>query len=84
MATRGNIQKVMEEAIMPISAATPTVLLREGTGLALYAYGITLPNAVAGYAIGCLFIHTDGAAGSAAYFNEGSATSCTFVEIGAM
>jgi hypothetical protein len=31
-----------------------------------------------GYAIGCLFHHTDGGDGTALYVNEGTATSCNF------
>lgn len=41
--------------------------------------GDTVPtDATAGYAIGALFLHSDGSAGTALYRNEGSATSCNF------
>jgi len=32
----------------------------------------------AGYAVGCLFIHTDGSAGNALYCNEGTSTVSDF------
>jgi hypothetical protein len=55
------------------------VALTDDRGLALVAFGTTVPtDATPGYAIGCLFIHTDGAAGSALYCNEGTEGSCNF------
>lgn len=49
------------------------------TGL-LSASGATVPaDTTAGYETGCIFHHTDGAAGTALYVNEGSVTSCLFV-----
>lgn len=43
------------------------------------AVGTTVPtDGSAGYAPGCLFIDTDGAAGSQFYINEGTNTSCDF------
>lgn len=51
---------------------------RELNGL-LLASGITVPtDGDPGYAIGCLFQHTDGGDGDALYVNEGTATSCDF------
>lgn len=45
----------------------------------LIAYGNTVPtDATSGYAIGCLFMHTDGGDGTALYVNEGTAASCDF------
>ena len=42
-------------------------------------YGITKPvDTTAGYAPGCLFVHTDGTTGTAVYINEGTALSCDF------
>ena len=41
----------------------------------LFASGDTVPtDAADGYRPGCIFQHTDGAAGSMFYINEGSAT----------
>jgi hypothetical protein len=46
--------------------------------------GITVPSdGVAGYATGCIFQHTDGAAETALYVNEGSDTSAAFVALAA-
>jgi len=45
----------------------------------LFANGPTVPaDGSAGYAIGCLFQHTDGSAGTTFYVNEGSRTSSDF------
>lgn len=45
----------------------------------LFSHGATVPaDGTAGYAVGCVFAHTDGAAGTALYVNEGSVTSCDF------
>jgi len=45
----------------------------------LFAYGATVPtDATGGYEEGCLFQHTDGSAGTAAYLNIGSLSSCNF------
>ena len=50
----------------------------EVTGL-LWAHGKTVPaDGTAGYETGCLFLHTDGGAGTALYCNEGTVTSCDF------
>lgn len=58
--------------------ATPRVIYKSEDGI-LLAYGITVPtDATAGYAIGCLFLKTDGGAGTALYVNEGTAGSCDF------
>jgi hypothetical protein len=78
MATKGNIQKGLEEAVMPVSSATVTVVLRDGLGYALLAYGLIVPDTLAGYAIGCIFIHTDGTAGTTLYANEGTTTTADF------
>lgn len=49
-----------------------------GLGFVIAA-GTTVPSdGEVGYATGCLFIHVDGAAGSALYINEGDQTSCDF------
>jgi hypothetical protein len=54
------------------------VLLEDGLGNALFATGTTVPNAVSGYAKGCLFIDTN-KSGVALYCNKSdSLTSCTF------
>lgn len=49
----------------------------------IIAHGTTVPtDATSGYGTGCLFLHTDGSAGTAVYVNEGSATSCDFNALG--
>jgi len=49
------------------------------------ASGATVPtDGTAGYVTGCLFMHTDGGAGTALYVNEGSVTSCNFDAVAAL
>jgi hypothetical protein len=64
----------------PTGYATPEVIHASGDGVTL-AYGTTVPSAAAGYAKGCIFIHTDGAAGTMVYVNEGTTTSSSFVAV---
>lgn len=48
----------------------------------LLASGTTVPtDGTVGYATGCIFQHTDGAAGTAFYINEGTFASCDFVAV---
>lgn len=45
----------------------------------MHAYGDTVPtDGTAGYAPGCVFVHADGARGTAVYLNDGTKTSCDF------
>jgi len=57
--------------------ATPKTIFKNENGI-LLAYGITLPGAVSGYAIGCIFLHDDGGSGTSIYVNEGTATTADF------
>jgi len=68
------------ENMVPGPAASTTVravyTIEDGI---LIAYGNTVPSdETSGYAIGCIFIHTDGGDGTALYVNEGTASSCNF------
>jgi hypothetical protein len=68
------------ETMVPGPAASTTVraiyTIEDGI---LDAYGNTVPtDETAGYAIGCIFRHTDGGDGTALYVNEGTASSCDF------
>jgi hypothetical protein len=73
--SRSNLPDKLRYADLPSSGKA---LCIGGTN-ALIAWGTTVPSdGVAGYAVGCLFIHTDGSAGSALYCNEGTAASCDF------
>lgn len=53
-------------------------LLKNGDGKLIMASGALVPSAVAGYAIGCLFVKTDN---GAMYRNTGTTASCTFTII---
>lgn len=47
------------------------------------ARGSTVPaDAATGYARGCMFMYTAGAAGTSMYVNHGDSTSCRFVPLG--
>jgi hypothetical protein len=55
------------------------VIIANSQGLALLAAGATVPSdGVAGYATGCIFLHTDGGDGTAAYLNEGTSAVADF------
>lgn len=48
-------------------------------GLIIISQGNTVPtDAASGYAVGCMFFHRDGGAGTALYINEGTESSCDF------
>lgn len=54
-------------------------MLETDNGSIALAYGTTVPaDGSLGYATGCLFLHTDGGAGTALYCNEGTAASSDF------
>ena len=54
-------------------------VIKDDAGNGLLAFGTTKPSdGVAGYATGCLFMKTDGGAGTALYCNEGSSSSANF------
>jgi len=72
---KSNAYAVLKDIQLPASGA----IFPNAAGNYLFAWGTTVPSdATAGYAVGCLFLHTDGAAGSALYCNEGTAASCDF------
>lgn len=48
------------------------------------AKGATVPSAQADFAVGCIFIKTDGSTGTVLYVNEGTTTSCTFNAVSAV
>ena len=68
----------MKRLQFPTPSSTVVVCARFGA-LISWAYGNTVPtDGGAGYAISCIFQHTDGSAGTVFYVNEGTATSCDF------
>jgi hypothetical protein len=55
------------------------VAIEDGRNNAVFVVGATVPSdGTAGFVTGCLFIHTDGGAGTAFYCNVGTDTSCNF------
>ena len=55
------------------------VALNDEYGYTYLSKGATVPTDTAsGYAKGCIFVDTDGAAGSVLYINEGTSSSCDF------
>jgi hypothetical protein len=72
---------VLYEQGVTAQIGTPTVTVNEldVTGNVLRASGATVPTAGdAGFAKGCVFIKTNGGAGTTFYVNEGTATSAAF------
>ena len=59
------------------------VVASADNGDSLIVAGTTVPaDGADGFATGCIFMKTDGGAGSALYVNEGSNTSANFDEVG--
>ena len=66
-------------AVATQNKGTDNVVLTDGSGHALVAHGTTVPtDAQTGYATGCLYMKTDGGAGTSLYVNEGTTASCDF------
>lgn len=62
-----------------VGTPTTTVLEVDSSQNVLLSRGTSVPtDADAGYAVGALFIKTDGTIGTTLYINEGSATSADF------
>lgn len=63
-----------------VNSVNITVLMADPSGDILFAQGTTVPtNGSSGYAKGCIFIDTDVAGGTGAfYLNKGTTTSSTF------
>lgn len=55
-----------------------TVVARDSAGFVSEAKGLTTPSAESGYAVGCIFVDTNAAAGLIFLVNEGTTGSCTF------
>ena len=52
---------------------------RNAAGYVRTAYGtVAITDGGAGYAVGCIYIKTNGSAGTTLYINEGSTSSCDF------
>jgi len=78
MITTDNINAQVAAASAPVGAGTAQTLRQTADGITS-SYGTTVPvDTTAGYAVGCIFQHTDGTNGTALYVNEGSAASCDF------
>jgi hypothetical protein len=83
MSVLHRLADVLKRGQLPESSATAqTMLTLPGTGGALISYGTTKPtDGGSGYAVGHIFIKTNGATNTMIYINAGSATSCTFKRI---
>lgn len=64
---------------LSINELTLVGVVKNVSGKKTLVFGLDIPSAVAGYAVGCLFIKTDT---GATYRNTGTVTSCTFTLIG--
>jgi hypothetical protein len=68
-----------ETKVVGASETSIKVLEYDVDGMISRAQGATVPtDADAGYAVGCVFVDTDGGEGTTYYANEGSTTSCDF------
>lgn len=65
-------------AVKVINVTNTATARYAGTTACLFAYGTSLPNAVAGYLSSCIFLDTDAAADNQYAINEGTLSSCTF------
>lgn len=54
------------------------IAITDGAGHIIISFGTSVPGAVAGYAVGALFIKTNGAAGTLHYVNAGTTASASF------
>lgn len=77
MATRGNIQKVLEEMV-----GTDPIQIRDPiSGLTAFVISSTAaPATTAGYCKGCIYIYTDATSGTI-YKNTGTITSTTWTAL---
>jgi len=82
--SQGNIWYEMKEGKpfpRPSTTVVPILRVADATygELIMMAYGTSVPtDATSGYAVGCIFVHTDGGNDTALYVNEGTAASCDF------
>jgi len=75
----GAIQPSGENKVVGASSTSVKVLKYDVSNMISEASGTTVPtDGDAGYAVGSVFIHTDGTTGDVFYVNEGSTTSCDF------
>jgi len=87
---RRNLQFQHDNAQMPVSSGTPTVLWRDGAGNILQCYGTAVLGAIAGYATGCIYQYTrknrggDGEWNPVLYVNEGTPLAANFVAVDLM
>jgi len=62
-----------------VNSQTVIVEMEDGDGYITRCRGtVTITDAGAGYAKGCLYTKTDGSAGGILYVNEGTSSSCDF------
>ena len=78
MAGGLNFVRNAQEGRFPVPSATPVKVFFYDDGNCWFAYGTTVPSAVAGYATMGFFYHTDGDKDTTIYVNTGTAASCTF------
>lgn len=73
--------KLCGQSLKPGETTTVTVLEYDSSDLVLKCSGASVPSSEAGYAVGCEFINTST---GHLYVNQGSTTSCTFNDVGAI
>lgn len=74
-----NSMQQLRESASTVNSQTVYAVEYDNNGKITRCYGtVTITDAGAGYAKGCVYVKTDGAAGSTFYINEGSSSSCDF------
>ena len=82
-ANRSNIHWHLNNMIAaPAGIAAVKVIYKSEDGI-LLCYGTTVPDALAGYAQGCIFMDINGSAGATVFVNEGDDTTSDFNAVGA-
>ncbi|MFA5394655.1 MAG: hypothetical protein WC346_01400 [Methanogenium sp.] len=68
-----------ENRVVGASATQVKVLEYDNSNMIMRAVGATVPtDGDAGYAVGCIFMDTDGGVNLTSYVNDGSTSSCDF------
>ena len=62
-----------------------TILVRDKNEKVMWCFGTAIPDAVSGFAVGCIFLKTDAGVGTGAlYENKGTIISCSFTSVGTL
>jgi hypothetical protein len=80
MASEFTIAHILNNMVAAPAGVAAVKTVYESEDGILLCYGITKPTGT-GYAPGCIFMHTDGGAGTAVYINEGTLAAADFENV---